>query len=872
MGLDVQVKFHAPQGTSELIPNGPYEYQIDSQLNYPAVLTASFLTDWDLHKDETAGRPVQVNSYVTVVENGVYRFRGKVRTVPRTIGGEKSVQIMALDKMQTLNDTNALYEPSARYDIDSIDSGTKTITIAGVDATAEITKGSEIYISFNDDADGDYTVASVAFGTDTEIVVNETIATSAGGGYVMLRPTEIWHRYTPALSISALALYPGEYYEDGNRHVYWPAASSTDAWLSDGVSNTTLLGSNMANNSTDIDQLKMATSFAGFLPTGFFKVDSEWCQYNGYRYNEGDGFWYVLNVRRAMLGTSAAGHTAGATVYSKVAKRIHFDGPIVMEADAAGTWEKIGSYAVNEAMGAFVFSQDPLTLRKTSTYASVRCTYPVYDEEGADVLLLADLIAHICEANPAKAGGGMRAGYTDSCTVDTSGLPDIVVCTAECHKPTKILDFIALLLAQLGLNKGNGNDLISYRYDAASDTLIFEASQQKADSVAADFYANHPTRRYEEVGIDNIKTYIVAGYQQGSANNLVAPRRCWNTPGDPDQLGGATVSGRWAYTYTQGQYAQPVATFPGTYNIGLSPAVGYNNSLSRIADNNDGTGIGIFKATSAPSAEFGFYAWWDGASATEPDVYTVEEVVITFEVIGESVSGAQFGFEVWAFDEFTGSTSTSPPTTGGAKYLGRALSHSFTDGILNQSTFTVQASELNVNCRAIGIYFTGFLRRDDLPNSSTGADLYGWILKDIFVRGRQDKAVRMRLRPEYNQADPAAVTAPETAAKAIDATIGNHLVYNMELGPATREVALSLAQLQLIQSLLLERQRVYDVAEDKDLLAGIPTPGSTVEVNSNSPEIFRGFADNVVYSNVNGERSYTVRLTDYDSTVFGSTI
>ena len=864
MAVDVTLRFRAPQSANNCAVNQPDSTSMAFQRKFPASYIAHFVTNVENIVGDDA--PIQENSYITVQENGEYVFRGKVRTVATNLmsGGAVEVTITALDKLQVINEVAAVYEPSDRYSIDSVNTGTKKITINGVDLTAVFITGADCYWSFNTAGNnGTYTVDTVTFtGGNTEIVVNQTIPASNTSGYFMLAPQYVFRRETPPLAITELRLYPSTYYSGGFRDVWFPAASSADAWLSDDAALASTISESMANSGTALASLKVGTSYKGaFSGTQWAKVGSEWLQYNGYRYDNADGYWKLYDVQRAMLGTSFAAHLSGVTIYPKIAALFHTNTPVKMEGYTGADWELIdqdGIFEVNEDAGSFNFNQDPLGLYGGGgDYTQIRATYAVYDEEGADALTVAGLIQDMLEANPAAFGAGWRSGYTDSCTVDVSGMPDIKVASFNVTKEMYVGDAIYKLLNETGLNKGDDFDLVSYRYDAPTDKAIFEGVAQLADNVAADRVYTSATHVGKSTTIENIRSAVLSAYTQGESTNLLASRRMWNTPGEP-HLGAGPP---WAYVYTYGAIEQPVAGSPGTYNLSQTPVTGYT-SLNRLTDNDDGTGIGVFD-DSAPSPDFGWYGWFPGQDDTTPDTYLVDNIILTFEVTGTSDATVPFGWEVYYFDDFTGSTSTTPPTTGTAKYAGRGLTRYFKPGALNLGSVTVQwVPDFPVYARAIGIYFTGYLLRSELSAR------YGWILKDAFVSGVRRRSTNCHIAGSAALNDTTALVGADTAAKLLDVTMGQYKLEILDIGSATQSIAQGFATLQEIQALRLNDTRDYQLDTAGVETSGLPWPDLTIQL----PDGWRGVPDSMTIDYQGGLRSISGRATNYRSDVIGSTI
>lgn len=875
MAVRASLKLTAPQGTSS------YEavsasVHISRNMRVPAQLTASFNADWAAYDAAVYGEgntgPFQRNAYITYSEDGEYLFRGKVISINLELsGGLPVVTLVALDKAHVLSHTLALNEPADRRSIANVNTGTKTFRVDGVDCTADFTAGTEVFVSFSTANNGEYTVASSSFGGgNTSIVVNEAIPSSTADGYIQPEPQVIWHRYSPSLAVNTVTLYPGTYFGGGFRNVYYPAISSTAAWLSTAASISTTIGENIAS-SGDLATLKLATSYSGGPPSGFITIttggNTECLQYNGHSYNQADGYWYLHQVKRAMLGSSAVGHNSGDTAYFRVAKRIHFDTPITIEGNNGSSWELIEEkdhFEVNAADGSFNFNQDPTSLRNTGSYSAIRGSYAVYDEEstGADALMLADVLSDIATANPARGGPGFRSGYTDSCTVNVSALPDIVVTTVKLTEPYIAFDAVTKLLAELELNKGSQYDAVNFVYRADLDTLYFSGIAQISSGSAPNRYYTGESRRYEEATIEQVKSYVLSKFEQGERTNLASCQRMWNTSASPYDGGAGTEP--WAWVCNNGRWFEPDIVYPGGYNITKSISTGEPNQRNRLTDNDAASGIRL-TWSSAPSAGHRFWAWLPGTSTTAPNKYLVDKIIISFQLIGTSDSTTPFGVKVYYYDTLTGSTSSSTPSGSGGGII-RSLSQKWKPGELNYQTYTLETPDnFLVPMRGISVYFDSFLEQGDL-----GATMYGFAIMDLAIYGTTYRGAFMHVAESFSQNQSSAIVGPDTAAKLLDSSMGQHRVEILDTGPATKEVAKNLANLELLGTLSQAQARVYQIGSERGLqFGGVAYPGETVEFSDG----FRGVCDTVEYDiTPDGARDLVIRAVNYDAQLFGGGI
>lgn len=666
---------------------------------------------------------------------------------------------------------------------------------------------------------------------------------------------------SPLLAITRVEMKAGYDYGYGFRDVWFPIFSDTDAWLSTTNSPSTTLGSAMASGASPASgsRLKLGTAHSGLLPAGFVSIDSEWIQYNGHAYDQTDGFWYIHDIQRGALGSTAAAHSAGATVYGRILKRIFFRGPLRMEGYTGTAYEiiKREQYKVNYEEGHFAFSSDPLKLRTGSDYTSIFGTYPVYDEEGGGAVDLADWINDLLVTDPDAGGPGFDAAYTDTCTPNISFANPITVTRIQIDKPTFVLDAIRDVASQLGLAKGTDQDALIWYYESNADEATFKTVAQ---NTTPDRLYTKEVRIDEEVNLENPKSAVLVRYESGSDFNLIGARRIWHPQAyldDPPTYPriGQLAGGAW------GIGTDIAATYPHASNATYEAITGGPaGTIQLLLDNDATTGWGLFY-DSDPGAGVYLYGWFPGVDEVTPDLYWLDKVSITFDVSGYTVDPAYFSVTVYYYDTFTGSSTTTPPTPGTAKPISERMTLEYTPGALNNPTVTITAGpDLFIQARAIGIKVDGFLK--DVDNG----DLFCIKVKDIYASGKMVNHELVKLVSSYTSGSFDELVAPLSTAKLRNALMGQHIGDMLDVGPATREVALNLAWLYLLQSLIMSQIREYHINTEEGLLAGVPIISETLGMSDG----FEGVCDYFLYVNDGGNRSLTVRLINYLTEVLGS--
>lgn len=666
-------------------------------------------------------------------------------------------------------------------------------------------------------------------------------------------------RTSPLLAITRVRLYPGHDYGNGFRHNWFPIFSNTDTWISTAGSNSTTLGENMASGASPANgsRLKLAEEYNGLPPAGFVSIDTEWIEYNGYAYDLSDGFWYIHDIQRGALGSTAAAHSAGATVYSRVLKRIFFRGPMRMEGYTGTVYEllKRSLYSVNYEQGYFAFGQDPLKYRTGSDYTQLYGSYPVYDEQGGGVLTLADWITEVCEADPEAGGPGFGGAYTDTATVVTSFTPDIVLTRIQFDRATFALTAIRDVLQQTQLAKGDNQDAVIWFYEDDSDEIRFQTVAQAA--------AGSPDRRYEgELRIDEEKTLedpksaILVRYESGTDFNLIAGVRCWHTQGFSD----ISSSFPQVRQLAGGVWGRAVALYPHSCNATFEAISGGPAGTTQlILDNDSSTGMGLFW-DAEPSPAVQFYFWFPGVDEVTPDLYWIDKVVIALDVSGYTVDPKYFSITVFYYDTFTGSDDSTPPTPGTALPISEQMTLEYTPGALNNPTVTITAGpDLFLQGRAIGIKVDGYMQ--DVNND----DLWCIKLKDVAVFGKRVTHELVKIVSSYTDGSFDELVAPASTAKLRNALMGQHRTGTLDVGPATREIALNLAWLQLLGGLAMSEVREYTVSTVQGLRAGVPIIGETVQFEDG----FAGVVDYWRYTNNSGFRELGIRVINFNTEIIG---
>jgi hypothetical protein len=843
VALSAVLTVYPPQSATAAHRVTPEMVEISGVKNRPGRLESTFLVDWDRlqHEDAEAAYVAaelwcQQRAYVVYRENDTYLFRGRIHSVTRTlIEGKPAVTIVALDKLQVLNETYSSF------------SG---------------------YYSF----------------------------TRRGG----------------ATALSAVRLWPGYDYDAAvttSKRTWYPDPAS-DAWLSttylDALSYKDTLAANINSSATEI---KLSTSNKFFPPSGFVSIDSEWIQYNGYTWNQADGYWYLNNCRRAepgILGTTAAAHLAAATVYPRIPKRIHDLSSILIEGDPDTTYTAADAEAIENANyepnyeeNSFTFNlEDPLNLGKRSAaastaYGSLWATYSVCDEDNGDATALylgADVITDLLEATTGNLGPGFAPTAPETCTANVTISPDIPITHFTVSKPEPVMNSLQRLLGDLGLNKGGDNDTIVHRYNPNADTLDVFTVAQKAASTADRRYHGEKGYTYE-VNLDEVRNALIGWYTNAQNQNLVGPDRIWHPIAQVDGGGVPTspvVTQKWntaaaAHTWenhSAGSFAGDLVDlfYPEPHRLVhlLEPD---ESQPSLMTDNSADTGFGIWWTAAADAVDEVLYFWNPGATPWSANAEWLERVVLNLDLEGESESASKrlIDLTVYALLTFSHSQANYESATGAAPTvtlgdLGPKSRIIYGPGKMDYQT---QGTQIEITVPAPVLCY-GFAVKINQPLKATAsgdhAGKYGIAINEAAAYSMPHKTQVLKSKATYATTDSNTVTAPNTHAKLSDANMGQYLVGLLSLGPATRQTALNLLFLQLLQNWMQVERHTYTI-ESTGIAdgegGGIPMPGETAYFASTQKT---GVVEAYTYSVMRGRRSLTINATNYSGTLFGAAI
>ena len=811
----VRLWMYPPQSSTAKWEPAAVALDFGGDIGDPTTLSAVFTTKWDIYKaEEDENNPLQLKSLVKVMRRGVCIWRGYVlrRQLLEEDGGEYTVRIECIDALGLLNDVVASWTAS-------------TLTQ---------------YL---------FTISS------------------------------------PALEIAATTLYrlddigEAEYVYAG---YYGGAAdpASSSPWLPNANVNSVAIRQAMTigpNNPADGGSIKgPATSETGasaMLPAGIIRIttagNTEWIQYDGY-IERTDGFYYFNNIKRGVCGTSAAAHSSGDTAYQCVHKRIHPSIPKEITGTRTfATDETIADryYEIGTEDGFVYFTANPANVASdkdnpTDTYTSFKYALGVFDETNTAAyptgrLTMTDFLEGILDAAIAVGGPALGAGGRD-----VSISPELVLTRVQMRDCESVLDAIQRILIEIGLNKGNTVDAIQPFDKPSTGKICVHSISQKNAPTAADRTFYHAKSIARELNLEDIYSGILIKYRTHGRRNLATAARTWHSEitggaGHIDSIGSnnaAPTSLLWLPYKEDG-------TDQGWAPHGNAVTTTGNNSLtSRLYDGNPNTGWGLsFTANPGTAADVLYLHFAD-----TPALTAIDYVQITYDISKSSNATNPAAIRVYGLTNFVPGTTSAKPTFDAPFNIAATLRQKYKAGDTTSFTAeTITAEGIGMEMEALQIVYDG------LPLDAVGGNRVVRI-RDIAVYGPQDKTELIQLTDDGTTAtlDSHYIYAPDTYGKIVDANFGTPRVKVIDIGEASRNAAMSLGRLALMQALALVETKEYEITTEFE---AVPEFGETVEMPDRSAAgvYWRGVCIGKQYSCAGGAETLTLRLINFDNALFG---
>lgn len=778
----------------------PISANIDIEPNRPSTLTMSFASDWAKHSPES-GNALQTNSYIEVFENDTTIWEGYV--LSKTLiesEGERFIEVTCEDPSGKLADTDAMLAPTA----------------------------------------GDNAAA------------NQQI---------------LFARTSPGQQLTTDALSNEDIPAIGDIRYPYFFNTSSDIWLGNNYVNTTTVQDDPLTDAAE--QITCEGSHNGMYPAGLIKIGSEWIWYDGY-IEDGSGNWIMQNCVRGVLGTTAAAHAQDTVIYQQVAKKFHPNYPMIVEGQRNGgshddQWDILpeGSYTAQPEEGRIDFNGNPANYQLQEdgdsvafTYDAFRCTCGVFNEDGGSGVKLNIVIQDLLYAPQEIGGPGLAAGNV-AVTIGAAGPPDtrIYLTRVLAPRPLKTLEAIRMLLDELGLLKDSTFDEVAFWYDHPDSTFKVQAIAQAG---TPDNTYNSAVEVEQDISLDEVYSAIRVKYTTGQEFNLISPTRLWHqqftdageTTGNETMPCLLTSEGAgWRYLHQVQGVSLPSVKWPD------------DNNLCRglVCDDRPDTGWG--QASDAAGDVDGqvLFGWFPGSNETTPDTFRIRKIRAIVDVRDTVQSANNLQIEVLGSASFTHNGNSIP--TFSEKKLSGALYTEYNKGVNLSGNNIVEMEADNIYEDAKCVYI-------EVTNPQTFTDLdskYVALIRELEVYGDQVKTVLVKLTgtpADDDQEGDELYSANYSKLLNANALIDQFKCKTIDIGPATKNIAIALGRLALQASLLQTQIKYYRIQDDS---ATIPELMSTARIidSQASSEYFQGVVIGIGVRYDGGNRELTLRVLDY---------
>jgi hypothetical protein len=609
--------------------------------------------------------------------------------------------------------------------------------------------------------------------------------------------------------------------------------------------------------------IKLSQNYHALTPTGIVRLvnqagDHYDVTYDGYN-KHSDGYWYIENVYCAEIATTPLNFQIGNEVQQRIPKRIHPSGAIVLEGQTieGGNWCTLGlsQYQVNIVEGRFesalaaeymFVSQDMYqgSTHVRQGYNAFRANYSIYNEISIDVITFNDMIQLIFEANQDEGGMGLSPSQYQ---ID---IPFIGLTSFSVDEPKLSMDIISDKISSLGFDTDKIN-IISTFYDSQNDILCAKSIYQKdnpdhtyskAYDITSDFsleeiYSGIVIKYREPIqtNLAQLKyTFALKdGDTTGSQNIVIGTREAQLIEMDKAKgWADANDTGGTGYRFLHQVWAELL--FDGLDNTG------WGVKWEQGSENNPGTDV------------IPIYMWWDD----NLNYKTVDKIRIVLDC--RARSNVTYPIEI----DVLGLTDFIAPDWVAETFDYPAYIQTHPEALMNISgalhyevrpdndtndlgTVILEASGLGAQCQGICVRWNG------CPQST------GWVcrIKEIQVFENPTRDIFVKLTNTDLDQGSQYLRADLSYAK----LLYDDLPYKIEIqdvGVATRNAALSLGRLSLLQSLSITDQRIYSIPS-----IDIPILGETVLM----PDGFIGVVLTVDFSTDMGDPQLQLRVLSLNS-------
>ncbi len=576
----------------------------------------------------------------------------------------------------------------------------------------------------------------------------------------------------------------------------------------------------------------------GMLVVGMGTIQSEWFFYDGRDYSDLHSAYIHKNVRRGVLGTTAASHVAGNPIHQQVAQKIHPAVAVKIEARETGgpDWDVIkeSQYHVQTEDGRIDFLFDVLGYPSGSPkYDQIRVSYGIFDETNDSAIKIdQSIIIPLLEESKDLLGPGLTSADYE---VD---IADLRMTRVTVKKVTSTIELMRQILEEVGLVNGEGTAQVSFWYGYDDEKFKVKSLIQKTRA-NADFKFATAKQIAQTFSLEKIYSAVDVTRRRGITYNLAQPpARIWH-PQIGEGVGSNGIAVQWI-NYQDNEREKG-------YGWEIDGTVTHQSVFSKyMVDGSNDTGFGFRCATAPGNNTLLCYLVLNDDISLE--LVDTMKVVLDCRREVSVEAGEGFKFEVFGHKTYTPgnppTVSTGIPLSGG---LTLELEPGNTDSM---GEIVLEAKGIGQRIRVVSLVYSGF-QTDDAHNSFFGR------VKEVSIRGPMETSEQVKLTDDETK-DSSFLYYKRGHTKLIDAALGMHKTDFINIGVGSKATARSLGRLKMLANLTLDQVRSYQILDRRDLKR-IPERGDTAL----TPEGFVGVALGVKHTLKDAKEEVILRVQNF---------
>lgn len=829
--ISYELRITSPNGANTVLAY-PTFIDINSTIQEVSVLTATFEYGWTWYHDEdNPANSIQLNSYVELLRDSVYIFRGFIYARRLLEGGGSGEQVFSI----------TCYDPMGKLEknLASIDGDplftrqTQHVDISQITLKQAPAIGDAVYPFFPLPGDTDPWIPSsycnqTTLDANIDNAVTTIVATTSNEGILplgLIRIETEWIQYDGYDYTAANAKYR---FKNCVRGVLGTAAA---AHLAGKIIYQRVSQKIHPIQPIHIEGWNVAEGAWESLSSESYAVQSEEGRFDFTydildfpavtKYNNIRATYAVFDEDITITGT----HTGAQST------TVLIDAAATFQTDSVTTGDGIVLDVGGETATVVTVDSE---IQITSTVLSGAGTYDAteaYTITKASIVTLTDILTSVLTESVANGGPGFTSGQ-----IDVSTCIDILLTRIRLEETENCLNFIKNLLDELGLAKGEDDDIIGIYYNHTNGKLTIGPIQQKT---TPDLYYDNMILVDEDISLEGVFSAYLVEYTSGQNYNLIATERLWHPSRENETVGNNAV--KVQHTVYQDEEHPLMSGWEKDTTNGK-----HNLRTERLTDGMETTGWGLaFGANPGLKADC-LFGWFNDAL----DLFTVDEVEMLLDCRRESLVASPFWFQVLgitgAFDETDPQALPEANKIGLSGGLDLRFAEGGTDGF----------NKVEVSAQDIGIAAKGIILRWNGMAANLGGTRH-CLVKEITVRGHLTHTVLVQLTNDDTKG-AAFLYAPLSYTKLIDANLGQPRVDTIKIGQATFDSAISLGRLAVLQGLMYKASKLYELQSFH--------PGSCVPAVGQTAQMGDGTKTTVLGYNFHVEAAETLSIRTLDFT------